>query len=71
MIVLCKYLEFTSQYRISDYPDNQLVIKNLVKKCAKIEKKTLFFDPFLGHFLPQNMLEKNVDLSLFFFVFSS
>jgi hypothetical protein len=56
---------------MSDSLDNQLVTKIFVKKCAKIEKKTLFFDPFLGTFLPQNMLEKNVDLSLFFFVFSS
>jgi hypothetical protein len=33
-----------------DSIQNQLVIKILLKKCAKIEKKTLFFDPFLGTF---------------------
>jgi hypothetical protein len=36
-----------------DNQQNQLVIKIFVKKCAKIDKKTLFFDPFLGTFLPQ------------------
>jgi len=56
---------------MSDSLDNQLVIKNFSKKFAKIAKKVLFFDPFFGTFLPQNMLEKNVDLSFFFSTFSS
>ena len=55
---------------MSDSLYNQLVIKKFVKNWDKIEKKTLFFDPFLDPFLPQNMLEKNVEFKLFFTHFS-
>jgi hypothetical protein len=59
-----------SQYRMLDNIKNQLVIKILVKKCAKIEKKVLFFDHFFGTFLPQNMLKKNVEFRPIFTHFS-